>query len=582
MRKFILFSILPLLLFGCKKDIDELNKIRNGDFEIVDWEPTFVAPLIDTRTTLGEVYTQLDSAIKDLEDDSLFLSINDDDVFEIEYRFPFKSPSLKEFYEVPRASSQLEVVIPQQYLDAISVLPVGFPITSSIFDTTLLFDIEPQYGALLEYVEVSGGEINIDYSHNFNQDLGMVITLRSITEKGTNDTMKLEMLGTALNPTSSVSRNIDNHNIKLVTTDLDTGEEIYNQLEIHVAMKGKVTNATLSGDRFIIDFSIGDYIIDYVQGYLGAFDVNLPSGEFTIDIFDKIDLNGIYFKEPSINLDIKSTLGLPMRLTIDTLAFGYESNELKSLGLDGDIIDINGLNDRSEFPNNPALSDYLIDNTSQLDELLTSEPQKLIYNFNVSSVPSANPDKYNFFLLDTSHVAVDVTANLPTNFSVFDYQRTDSIEYSISDTLWENASTDSIVELFDKAALKIVFENQLPFDVLAQAYIVDSVSGLVLDQVFDDGFHTVLANADIQDGIAQKGNEIVTVIEMNQDKFKSLVNGTHIVIETKAATSGANASTDPNDINYVKILSSYEFGIRAGVLVKLKIPVDVSSLGDSK
>lgn len=581
MKTLVLVTMMSLLLFSCKKDIEELRKIGNGEFAVVDWEPTFVAPLINTRTTLGEAYTKLNSAIKDLEEDNLYLSINSEDVFELEYKSSVYSPSLNGFYDIPTINKQMEVVVPQETIDAIGALPVGLPLTSSIYDTTLYFDIEPSYGALLEYIHTSGGEVNVTYNHNFNQEMGMNIKIRSITNRSTTDTLSFNFDGQASAPSQSLNATLDNHLINLKATDPNTQADIYNHLEIYVSLDGRVTNPTLSGNKFTIDFEIGSYFIDYIQGYLGVFNVNLPTGEYTLDIFEDLDLEGNHFKNPSVYLGVNSTLGLPLTLTIDSLDFNYENDGYKSLGVEGDVVNVIGVDYLSDIPSNPGYSEYLINSASQLDELLNTKPVDLKHKFIVSSFEQNQANKYSFFLKDTSHVRVDVTAKLPTVFSVYDYSRIDTTKLTFGDSLNTEEEIDSIVDLLDRAALKLVFENQLPFDVEAQAYIIDTVTGVVLDSLFSNGFHTILANTDIVDGIAQEAQDITTYIEIDQDKFESLLKGSHIVISTRGGTSGANSSSDPNQINYVKILSKYQFGIRAGVLAKFKVPVELDFSNDS-
>ena len=338
-RKLLYLSIATLFFVACKKDLDDIKKIKKDGVTLVDWNPTFVAPLVNSRSTLGQGFDNFTEQIKELENSGLKIKQRNDGVFVVCYDFELESQRMNDYYVLPRHDENISLVVSEEKLNDIKSLPVGSSI-DGIWDSTFAFDMTPPYGALLELLETSGGSIDLDFSHNFNQDLGLEVTFRSVKDRSTNNMLTTTLSGS----TDQESILIDNHRFNLTYVDPIDGQTKYNRIEINVRTVGTITHDNLTGDRFGMDLSIGDYYLKYVQGYLGEFSTELKVGVDTFDFFDNINLEGMYLKEPKLKMDFESTIGMPMILKIDTFAFGYQNGTIESLGVEVETNLIKALN----------------------------------------------------------------------------------------------------------------------------------------------------------------------------------------------------------------------------------------------
>ena len=138
-------------------------------------------------------------------------------------------PSSATKYRVPSTltkSEGVDLVVSEEKLNDIKSLPVGSSI-DGIWDSTFAFDMTPPYGALLELLETSGGSIDLDFSHNFNQDLGLEVTFRSVKDRSTNNMLTTTLSGS----TDQESILIDNHRFNLTYVDPIDGQTKYNRMK---------------------------------------------------------------------------------------------------------------------------------------------------------------------------------------------------------------------------------------------------------------------------------------------------------------------------------------------------------------
>jgi hypothetical protein len=561
MKKLSLLFLTVLVFASCKKDLDNIKKLEESEAGIVDWEPTLVAPLINTRTTLGEVYTSLDTVIEKLKDENMSLELLPDGTFNFNYFFDYKTSGINDYYVIPREQQVVTFNVPDEAKQSISTLPVGASLDNA-WDSSFVFDIDPEYGAELEYAELGAGKLDLVYTHNFNQDVGVEIKIKSLVQHTTRDTLIVQLSNA--NPILSID--LKDYDMVLTGND-ENGQPFYNKLRADAKMIGQITNNTLSGDFFTLDISMGDYYMNYVQGYLGIFDAKLQSSVEKIDVFDDIDLSGIKFGEPKLKFEMQSTIGMPMQLRVDTLEFGYPNGPSRTLGIDGRTAIAHGVDDRADIPNSPKITVDSIDhNNSDLEDILTSEPNSVKYAIKMVSddVLLNGATKYSFFIEDTSRMRIKGTASLPLVFSVQNYEYRDTFDI---DSLIAKVDQDTIKKIVKRAELKLIFETQLPFDVDVQGILVDK-NGVELARIFPNGPHKILANNDrAADGSINSVQESLTYINIDQALFDKFVDAKDLIIVGQGKTSQASTTQD----NYVRLKSNYVFGVRAGILAELKV-----------
>lgn len=569
MKKMLLWLPLLLIFMGCKKDLAELEKILDKDITLVNWEPTLVAPIINSTTTLGEMFGQIDTLVQKLEEEqNVRIFINQDNLFTASFKDTVSSPRLNDFYTIPSTSEQFEVIVPPSVLNSIGNLNVGSAIPA--WDTTLFLVINASQNAQMQTLELSSGNLDIDFSHNFNQDLELTVTLKKVTNKATNAEVELFF------DDQGMQREVlDNHLADLVNQN--TNPETYNTVEVFIQIGGTVTNSGLSGDRFSVDFGLDDYFIEYVSGLLGDFITPIPLDTLELALFEDIDLNNFSFNDPRVTFTPISTAGLDLVLEARNIELFYNDRANNTVNFTSRELVAFGVENRNDVPNNPRVSDGLeLNNTnSNIADLLTSEPDGIIYDLNVTQGDPMSRLPSEFFLTSLSQVDVEIEAELPLYFTARDYDYTDTFEVDIDlDT--------ADLEYFKRAALKLIIYNQLPLDLTVQAYTLDS-NGVVLDSLFQTGAENILGNTSIDfsngpgNGIARQAQDQISIIEQNKQQFIKTLMTDRIVFVGRVSTS----KTSSGVFEDVKILSTYEFGIRLGVLAEFDVDLNKEILEDS-
>lgn len=569
MKKRLLWIPLLLIFLGCQKDLTELNQILDKDITFVNWEPTLVAPIINTKTTLGEMFGEIDTLVERLEEEqNVRIFINQDNLFTASFKDTVSSPRLNDFYAIPATNDNFEVIVPPSVLNSIGNLSVGSPIPS--WDTTLFLVINASRNAQMEILELSSGNLEVGFSHNFNQDLELTVTLKKVTNKSTNSEVELFFDG------QGTQREVlDNHRANLVNQNTNPTE--FNTIEVFVQVGGTVTNNGLSGDRFSVDFGLDDYFIEFVSGFLGDFIAPIPLDSLELTLFEEIDLNNFSFNDPRVTFTPISTAGLDLILEARNIELFYNDRPNNTVNFTNRELVAFGVENRSDVPNNPRVSSGLqLNNTnSNIADLLTSEPDGVIYDLNVTQGDPMSRLPSEFFLTSLSQVDVEIEAELPLYFTARDYDYTDTFEVDL------DVDTTQL-EYFKRAAFKLVINNQLPLDLIVQAYLLDA-SGNVLDSLFQKGSQNILGNTSIDfsdgpgKGIARQAQDQITIIEQTKQQFRNTLMTDRVVFVGKASTS----KTSSGMFEDVKILSTYEFGVRLGVLAEFDVDLNKEILGDT-
>ena len=403
-KKYILLIFaLCLLLFSCEEDIDNAERIGNGEIIFDDIEASYVAPLINTRTTLAEIEEELAEPIAELEADGVFLSTDLNDQYFIRFDSTVESGRLNEFYEIPTTFFSESLIIPQDVKDQINSLPVGLTF-DGLWDTTLSITIQdPSFQAQLELIELSQGDLDVAFSHNINQDLSINVTMTSVTDTRTGDTLKIDFNS---NPSTSTTP-LTNHSIDLLD---ETGNR--NRFQLNIKLSGTVTNANLIGEEVNIDFTFGNFFLEYLEGLVREVDVEVPPASLEFDLLNDIGLvEGLRVANPIIEINAFSTLGMPARMGFNTLEFGYPDGSTEDLILT-ETFSLNGVQNRSDIPNNPNFSRFIVNrDNSRIDELITTSPNALNYDIDLRAGNGTVPEF--FFLSSESIITADIATILP-------------------------------------------------------------------------------------------------------------------------------------------------------------------------
>ncbi len=302
-----------------------------------------------------------------------------------------------------------------------------------------------------------------------------------------------------------------------------------------------------------LNYDIGDLSFDLVQGWIGVHELNI--GPDTVDFnFSELDniTGSIYLSDPRIHLIIDNNIGLPLDFM---LHLENQTNEGLSQSLLADPFHF-------PHPSNPGeeiIEEYLtLDNSnSQLSSFLSFLPDKMLFGGGVKT----NPDSattgitYNNFITGDGRVNFGLAFELPLDFSIENLQFIDTVDFSISDDIIEEAISGH---------LSVLTLNGIPFETSLNLEFVDSGSY----NVYDSFLIHVLDAAEVDaNGVVINPVEKISKIEMDSDQFNSLKEANKIIITALINTSSSSSQE-------VAFYSDYTLDVNVGILIEYSYDIE--------
>jgi hypothetical protein len=501
--KKICFSccLCSLLWWGCKKPFDEIDTSTQA------LNPEFAVPLLNTSMEMGEFMSGLKGEGA--------LVLNNDGAYTLNYQGTLLSnPPLRLFETLVETPS-----IP--ITDA--NLSVSFPTPSGLKITQMSF---------------KSGSIK----------------------------WKMAAAVDAATVNLSIPQLIDNQGIAFKKTFIITK----NTLEDSVILRGLFLKPINGKIQFITDIkdaagkkvslkegslSMSKYDPQVVQGVLVGREIVIPKSTIQFDFFKNWKPQGeVRFLNPKITTSFDNAYGLPTRVFMDI--FEVETMEGKTIVLKSPL---------TKLPNgsNNALKPAFL----TLQDL--GKTKKTVYEFNTSNANindlfNTFPSAFNFsnravigdslsegFFTDTSSLKMKVDISVPMTGTAkgFVRENTEGVDFS---------SYEKVTDV----ELKIITNNNMPFELNIQGYFLDKF-GNMIDSLAQKP-SLILRGASVNaNGSVARPSEETNFIKIEAERFKRLINAKKIVLQYTFAT--ASNGTVP-----VKMLRSQSVTLMIGLKGKIK------------
>jgi hypothetical protein len=423
-----------------------------------------------------------------------------------------------------------------------------------ISDSIVPFPYDAPNGIVLEYLTLKTADISFLCQSPFTEDITLEIELPEVFHPVTGATYKystnIPYDGEA--PSSGAG------SMDLTGWDLTPDNDNVNI---------KYTALLPDGTRVLLtDFYMlfQNFEASYLQGYLGQEVYDLPRDTIIIDFFDRWISGGVTFADPSINVEVENSFGLPVRSV---------SNFMSILNLDGSVLELqsDALENGVDFAY-PALDEvgeskftsFTLDNTnSNIVDIFYNRPVAVDYNLDALGNPDSDQAIIGFATC-TSFFRINVFVDLPVIVTANNFTFSSDIEIN-SDGGSGGSGNNSFGEDFDFAdyiTLKIVSENNIPIDLGLQLYFEDE-NGVALDSLFDTGLDNLLPDKAIikAAGIDENGYSISTThheieIDIPKEKFSAFLEMKNLGIVTVLNNA-------PDDV--VRFISTDDVTIKIGV-----------------
>lgn len=214
----------------------------------------------------------------------------------------------------------------------------------------------------------------------------------------------------------------------------------------------------------------------YVSGNFKQMGFNFPLDSVSLDMFRNLKAGNIQFTDPRVTFNFQNSYGLPLRISANKLD---ALTQLAGWTTFSAPIYFNSVTGHHEFNfAYPTINEigqsksstfYLNNTNSNIGAVISNLPYRVKYDLSVMSNPDDLTD--DFFITDTSRLAIDVKVELP-----FTGKAKESV---LRDTF--DVSFDAF-KMLKTAGFKTVIENSFPLSGNLQLYFYDK--GILLDSMY--------------------------------------------------------------------------------------------------
>ncbi len=551
------FILLCLLINSCVKD----EWIFNDNISVDNLDPSFALPIAQTTLNLGDLEQHLDSeSFVYSEEDETFWLVYPNDLFELRADDLIELPS-QEFEDSYSLSSSAA--------DAFNLAGAG---TIFNYNNNPGFNITVENGAEIDSILFKGGSLLINLESDFEHDVEIVLSIPGLRIGSIpfSTTLNLDWMG-SVPVLASFEQDLTGYSLDLTDSGLSNN---FMALESSIEITHSGENVS-TGDEIDYELSMDMNEFKIIHGYVGQQTEILAVDTQNIDIF--ADLNGgiLHFENPSIDLRLVNSSGVPVELDLTSV---YSPDDNVSTVLSGDDLENIPIIEPALFPGDEVTTSFSITNEGTnptLSDMMDDGPFNLIYSIDANTNPLGF---MNNFIEDTSSVKCFADVILPfygyaDNFALADTSDAD-IEsiMGLDDTEESNLDAEDI----EKVTIRLVVDNGLPVDVGVQVYFMDTLDVLV-DSLFENTPYNFIFNAGFVDfslpdsnpnhGRVISDTRTVSDIILTQEKIQFLVdnNAKKVVLKTIANTNSASSG------EVIKIYPEYEVSVK----VSAKIDTDI-------
>lgn len=246
----------------------------------------------------------------------------------------------------------------------------------------------------------------------------------------------------------------------------------------HIDSSG-ILRHIVNTDSVAFKFELKDIAPNYIKGYAGRDSVQtgIDSSAFTaIDLFES---GNIQLSDVDMKLSVENGFGIDGRVKINSLqAIGKNG---QAVGLTGSILQTPFQIQRAtDFPFQPKTSEISINGSnSNIAQLISVLPEKLIYDMEVRTNPLGNNGQYRDFAYLESRMKVNLDVKIPLKFFADHLILRDTVDFNLS-----NLTTN--VEGISDGIIHLIAQNGYPLEAKLNMIFYDENGATVDTILFED------------------------------------------------------------------------------------------------
>jgi len=530
--------------YSCQKD--EFN-FKNYD-QSIEWTPTFNGPVAYGSLTLEDLLNKADN--------TGMISTDDAGQIIFTYKGTLNEITANDWLTIPgqdfkrfRISSPIDI-------------PGGFP---GRVDSIELSD---NY----HFVFAKGGHMDSLYLEQGNLNISTHSTIWHMASIKLSSSYIVKEDGDTLDELINVSKSSGDFDTTIILS-LNGGKLYLNNANPDsslVPLNFKLIiynsgNEILSTDGVDITINIGVLTLNAAYGYVGQYDTLLQKDkEMNLDLFKGKFKGSVTFRDPRLNMTVDNSFGLHIGFSFEDSYVRMKNGTVTSLDINPDMFILEApVIDSAEFSKTSVIS--INRNNSNIEDIFTTDLQKLVYSVRIATNPPQAEQTDNFFL-KSSTVSVNYEFDLPMDLRVNDLVLVDTIDFNLGGDI------DSSKFNINALQIRIETDNGMPVDANLQVYFVNS-SYQVLDSLYTDENSQILVSGEVDDftGRVTTPTNNISVIDLPQAKINNILDAVYAFIQATIETHNGG-QTD------VRFYSDYSIGFKLGTRVDL----DVKLTDDNK
>lgn len=538
MKRGLLKKLLALIIVFGSLSACNLDYFRDAEFGDFVWDPSLAIPV-------GEITYTIEELFQELNDAGAQVGTNNENIVTLSYTETLQSQSASAFL----------AVLDQNFSGGIqSGVNVNNPGVGSTFTLreTFEYSLSQRGGEAYDSIHFDGGDFAIALSSGINADVDFTMTIQSLQSKA--DDSPLVISGSIPAASSSFSDSRSLADFDGIFTRDASGNATTNTVTVDLEYTITVEPTTVINSTDRIGFTIGmtNAVFQNVFGDVGTSGLDVNFQVVNLDFFRNFDATGIRFDEPIFTFVFNNGFGFPL---------GIDFQSISSIGSEGQIVPLTGSATASPvIVGAPTVDNIGSQVTSTLElnstnsniaDMLSVQPRKVIMEVNAESNPATGPSQYNF-VNQESLLDVSINVDIPLIMNVQNLIAEETTDF--------NNGTD--LEEAKRLLLRVITENELPLGGDLEIEFLDA-QGNVVHTVSE---RPVFTGAPVgADGRTSEVTSTTVDVEFSDENIRAIETAVTVRISARLAT------TDATSGNAVRFFSDYELKIKLAAQADVEI-----------
>ena len=538
MKFSFLFGLAIILILGATQSCKKISKYSDPDLiSPSSWDPQFAAPIAFAEFDVYDILARTDS------NDVVVIDPTSGQIALV-YKGEVTSINAEDIINLPNISDQ--VILSTTDL-GITTVPTFSGTVSAQHTEVNMFNTPNNEE--FNTVFFKAGSIDLSFTSNFKHDINLMVTFPYLLKDGT--PLSTTMSGTYTGGPVTASASLD---LTDVAGNFTNAGSSVNTIVMETSAIINGTGQEVVGNESItVDVDLTDPAYRNATGYFGQQSLGNYADSILIKIFNTSTDGYFELTDPKVKLEMINSFGFPVDIALSNLQ-SINLNTGVVLPLTGYPNPISILSPTVLGQEETTVFELNTSNTTNISTIISPAPK--YFSFEVGGTANPNGPGTNLnFIQDTSRFRINAELELPLVGFAYGFEVVDTVEFNFN----EDASQ------IESVAFRIIVNNGFPVDVTSEIVFVDANYQPLFE--LTDGFELVVASGVTdENGIVVSKTEKITDLTVEKANISKLSNAKHIIM--KADMESRNGLSD-NEV--VKILDTYEIGLKLGMNIKLNI-----------